>query len=57
MSVGNDYNDLKMLEWTQHAYILENALPELKNKFTPAPANNSDGFHYAVNDWLTRTGK
>jgi hypothetical protein len=57
MSVGNDYNDLKMLEWTRHAYILENALPELKNKFNPAPANNCDGFHYAVSDWLGRIGK
>lgn len=52
MSVGNDYNDLAMLEWTQHSYILANALPELRNLFSPAPTNDENGFHFAVKHWL-----
>lgn len=54
MSIGNDYNDLAMLEWTRHSYIVANAASELIPQFTPVPANDEGGFHIAVYDWLKR---
>lgn len=52
MSIGNDYNDLAMLEWTHHAFVVENAPADLKSRFLSAPDNDADAFAVAVNNWL-----
>jgi hydroxymethylpyrimidine pyrophosphatase-like HAD family hydrolase len=52
MSIGNDYNDLAMLEWTRYAYAVANSPADLRCRFSPAPANDSDGFTAAVKHWL-----
>jgi len=52
MSIGNDFNDLAMLDWTQASFAVANAAPELVEKFLPAPENNEKGFAVAVNSWL-----
>ncbi|GAB4268412.1 MAG: Cof-type HAD-IIB family hydrolase [Candidatus Rifleibacteriota bacterium] len=52
MSVGNDFNDLSMLEWTRFSYIMQNAATELKSMFRNAPSNDDNGFSFAVLDWL-----
>lgn len=52
MCIGNDFNDLAMLEWAQTAFIMENAASELRQRFNNAPHHNHDGFAIAVESWL-----
>lgn len=54
MSIGNDFNDLAMLEWTHASYAVANAVPELVQQFLPAPANNNHGFAMAARAWLEK---
>ncbi|MCD4740900.1 MAG: Cof-type HAD-IIB family hydrolase [Desulfobacteraceae bacterium] len=44
MSVGNDYNDMDLLEWSGKGFVVENALKDLKKMFEQVPSNN----HYGV---------
>lgn len=34
MPVGNDYNDLDMLSWAGHAFVVENTPQAIKKQFT-----------------------
>jgi len=52
MSIGNDFNDLAMLEWTQTSYAVANAVPDLVRQFLPAPGNDEQGFAVATRNWL-----
>ena len=49
LSIGNDFNDLEMLEYTHHSYVVENAPEELKLKYLISLAHHEDGFSHAVN--------
>ena len=49
--IGNDYNDLDMLEWAQQAQVVANAPEELRRRFKTVPGNDCDGFSVAVRDW------
>jgi Cof subfamily protein (haloacid dehalogenase superfamily) len=46
--IGNDYNDLDLLEFTAFSYITDNAPKEIKGKFITAPSNEDDAFASAV---------
>jgi len=48
VSVGNDYNDLDLLEWTAHSYVVDNAPVDLKNRFAGVASNNNGGVAEAV---------
>ncbi|MCK5686131.1 Cof-type HAD-IIB family hydrolase [bacterium] len=48
MSIGNDYNDLDLLNWTTHSFIVKNAPEEIKSSFTKVASNEEDGFSEAV---------
>jgi Cof subfamily protein (haloacid dehalogenase superfamily) len=52
MVVGNDYNDLDMLRWTKHPFVVANSPEELKHEFTGVSSNDEDGFAEAVERWL-----
>jgi len=52
MSIGNDFNDLEMLDFTQHSYVVGNAPEELKIKYLISLAHYDDGFSHAVNKHL-----
>jgi len=52
MSIGNDFNDLAMLEWTKTSFVVANAASELLEKFSPAPSNDRQGFATATRMWL-----
>lgn len=54
MVVGNDYNDIDMLEKIRDSYVVENA-PDILKKHKVVPSNNNAGFSYAVNDWLSNS--
>lgn len=52
MSIGNDFNDLAMLKWTQTSFAVANAAPELIEQFLPAPENDGQAFAIAAINWL-----
>ncbi|MDD4144122.1 MAG: HAD-IIB family hydrolase [Prolixibacteraceae bacterium] len=46
--VGNDYNDIDLLEFTACSFITENAPNEIRNRFIKVPSNEEDGFATVV---------
>ncbi len=52
VSVGNDYNDLDLLEWTDKSYVVANAPEDLKNRFIAVASNNDGGVADAARSWL-----
>jgi len=52
VSVGNDYNDLDLLEWTNNSYVVDNAPADLKNRFTGVASHNHGGVAEAARRWL-----
>ena len=48
IAVGNDYNDLDMLEWADRACVVSNAPPSMRARFDVVRANHDDGFTDAV---------
>ena len=57
VSVGNDYNDLDLLEWTAKSYVVANAPEDLKRRFTAVASNNEGGVADAARRWLTESYK
>ena len=55
VAVGNDYNDLDMLKWAGHSFVVRNAPQTLKDKFTSrdklmeVASNNDCGVSEAIN--------
>lgn len=56
MVVGNDFNDIHMLEWAEHPFVVANAPPELKSRFETVPPCSEAGFSTAVAVWMQRLG-
>jgi len=52
LSVGNDYNDLDLLEWANMSFVVENAPDELKTSFPGVSSHNHCGVTEAVEKWL-----
>jgi len=52
LSVGNDYNDLDLLEWAGCSFVVANAPDDLKSRFPVVASNNENGVAEAVNRWL-----
>jgi hydroxymethylpyrimidine pyrophosphatase-like HAD family hydrolase len=50
--VGNDYNDLDLLNFTAHSFIADNAPEAVKNWFKTVPSNEEDAFFHAVQPLL-----
>ncbi len=50
--IGNDFNDLEMLEWAEQAQVVANAPAELRRRFATVADNDQDGFSVAVRNWL-----
>ncbi|HSH51102.1 MAG TPA: HAD family hydrolase [Bacteroidales bacterium] len=48
ISIGNDFNDIDMLEYTYEKYIVSNAPDELKAIFPVCKSNSENGFTDAV---------
>ena len=48
ISIGNDYNDLDMLEFTRHKFVVENSPEFLKSKFPVCKSNQESGFTDAL---------
>jgi len=56
MAVGNDYNDLALLDWAHMSFIVGNAPYELKERYITVETNDNDGFSSAVELWLRTVG-
>ncbi|MDH3884576.1 MAG: HAD family hydrolase [Desulfobacterales bacterium] len=52
LSIGNDYNDLDLLEWTASSFVVENAPDDLKERFPVVASNNESGVAEAIQRWL-----
>ena len=50
--IGNDYNDLDMLNWAENAFVVENAPDDIKSSFPTVASNDDDGFSEAVEKWF-----
>lgn len=48
IGIGNDYNDLDLLEWTKKSFAVENAPQELKKMFYQTATNQNSGFSKAL---------
>lgn len=53
ISIGNDFNDLDMLQLTETSYVVNNAPIDLRNCYRVVPSNDEHGFSFAVKDALT----
>jgi len=52
VSVGNDYNDLDLLEWTASSYVVNNAPADIKSRFACVASNNDGGVAEAARCWM-----
>lgn len=48
LGIGNDYNDLDLLNWTEYSFVMANAPEDLKQKFEITESNSNHGFTKAV---------
>ena len=53
LSIGNDYNDLDLLEWTANSFVVENAPDDIKDRFPVVASHNDSGVAEAVERWLS----
>lgn len=56
IAVGNDYNDLDLLEWAAHSFAVENAPDDMKSRFEAVSSNNNGGVAEAVDRWFAVNG-
>ncbi|MDX9976697.1 MAG: HAD family hydrolase [Candidatus Cloacimonadales bacterium] len=56
MAIGNDFNDLDMLEWAGSAFLVENAHEDIKNKFFNVASCKNNGIIEATKLWLDNYG-
>jgi len=52
LGIGNDFNDLDLLEFTNYSYIVENGPREMKERFLPVNSNEENAFARAVRKHL-----
>ena len=52
LSVGNDYNDLDLLEWAGSSFVVANAPADLTERFTTVASNDECGVAQAIDRWL-----
>ena len=52
LGIGNDFNDLDLLEFTNYSYIVENGPSEMKDRFMSAKSNEESAFAQVVEKYL-----
>lgn len=48
-SIGNDYNDIDMLNYTNYSFVVNNAPTDLLSAYTNSISNNESAFSFAIN--------
>lgn len=51
-ALGNDYNDLDLLEWAENRGVVSNAPPDLRHAYPHVGSHNENGFSEAVKMWI-----
>ena len=51
-AIGNDYNDVSMLDWAATATVVANAPPDLRARYDNAPSHSASGFAAAALAWV-----
>jgi hydroxymethylpyrimidine pyrophosphatase-like HAD family hydrolase len=54
LSVGNDYNDIDLLEWATTRFVTANAPEDLRQRFPAVASNNHEGVSEAIARWLKK---
>jgi Cof subfamily protein (haloacid dehalogenase superfamily) len=44
VGIGNDYNDIDLLDWTAQSFVVNNAPDVMKRKYQVLPDHDADGF-------------
>ena len=52
LAVGNDYNDLSLLKWCRHPYVVANAPADLRARFAVVAGHEDDGVADALDKWF-----
>jgi len=52
LGIGNDFNDLDLLEFTNYSYIIENGPEEMKERFLTARSNEESAFAQVVRKYI-----
>ena len=52
LALGNDFNDLDLLQWAPHAFLVGGAAPELLGRFPQVSTGGEQDFSAAVERWL-----
>lgn len=50
MGIGNDYNDIDLLDFTTYSYVVANAPAEMQEKYRSTASNNEDGLYHAIRE-------
>jgi len=53
LALGNDYNDLDLLDWAPTGYLVANAPDDLKTRFPTVGSHEENGFTEAIGRWLS----
>ncbi len=48
LGIGNDYNDISLLDFTRFSFVVANAPTELREKYRITHSNNQNGFFHAI---------
>lgn len=54
LAVGNDFNDIDLLDWAGSAFVVENAPGALHDRYPVVASNDDCGLAEAVEKWLAR---
>jgi hydroxymethylpyrimidine pyrophosphatase-like HAD family hydrolase len=52
VAVGNDYNDLDLLDWSASSYVVKNAPADIRSRFACVASNNDGGIAQAAECWI-----
>ncbi len=54
VAVGNDYNDLDLLDWSATRFVTANAPPDLRDRYPVVASHDEGGVSQAVGRWLEK---
>ncbi|PIE36310.1 hypothetical protein CSA56_00640 [candidate division KSB3 bacterium] len=53
LGLGNDYNDIEILQWAGQSFVVANAPHDLKESYPVVASHNDNGFSDAVKKWIS----
>lgn len=52
MGIGNDYNDVDLLDFTARSFFTDNTPDAIKHRYEKAPSNEDDAFAFVVQEFF-----